>query len=166
LNRLWQTKGEILEDYIKCNNKNKNQTNASDSESNLKQSQSSSPIPLPTKHLFLTIIYFASRILRSWVSPSDIYKWCIQGLIPYRRILDNLPLPISNKLSKQDRFMINTDRYKLNSKYPMQILYNTHILADALGLKLPNLNSVLIARAFIRDLGLPAVVWDKFVCIR
>ena len=165
MNRLWQKKGEILEVYIKRNHKK--QTNASDdSESNLKQSQSSSPIPLPTKHLFLTIVYFASRILRSWVLPSDIYRWCIQGLIPYKHLLDELPLHISSKLSKQDCSMINNDRYKLNSKYPMQMLYNTHILADTLRLKLPNLNSVLIAKAFIRDLGLPAVVWDKFVCIR
>ncbi len=46
-------------------------------------------LQVPSKALLLGFIYLACRMLRSWIIPGDIIRWCDHGLIPIVDIWDS-----------------------------------------------------------------------------
>ena len=114
----------------------------------------------PSGTLLLGFLYFACRILRLWITPVDLVKWCSQGVLPYYRLLNYLPNDIKSKLIDNSKFI-----FRLEVLSPTLIFYHTVKISEIIGITIPQLNAPLIAKTYILGLGLPKEVWEIYVKI-
>lgn len=114
----------------------------------------------PSGTLLLGFLYFACRLLRLWVTPADLVKWCTQGDLPYYRLFTMLPPDKKRMLANNSKFM-----FQLEVMSPTLIFYHTVKISELIGKTIPQLNTPLIAKTFILGLGLPSEVWDVYVKI-
>ena len=114
----------------------------------------------PSGILLLGFLYFACRLLRLWITPADLMKWCTQGDLPYYRLLMILPEDKKKTLASNSRFM-----FQLEVLSPTLIFYHAVKISEMIGKEIPQLNTPLIAKTYILGLGLPSEVWDIYAKI-
>lgn len=173
--KSWQKSGKNISRYFMKSKENssprkkarKNDESSTDSESDDKDIIESVDEELPpTRPLMLGFIYFAARNLRSWIVPSTIVLWIQQGLLPYTNLMEIMPDDIKLPISGQDSYIFNAERHLKGYPSTSNILFHAVSLGQFLNQRLSPLNSVLVAHAFITNLGLPFQVWKKYVVIR
>lgn len=125
---------------------------------------------MPSKITLLGFVYLALRLLRSWVLPSDLVRWCWRGKIPFVNLVDHLSSPSSPQTkSLVDRFptvgymLQRESEGHMHSKVtPANIFFHACSLASFIGTPFPPLNMPLAALSVVCSLGLPVPrVWDN-----
>ena len=112
----------------------------------------------PSGILLLGFLYYACRLLRLWITPADLVKWCMQGDLPYYRLFSKLPDDKKKMLANNSKYM-----FQLEVLSPTLIFYHTVKISEVIGKAIPPLNTPLIAKTYIIGLGLPLEVWDIYV---
>jgi hypothetical protein len=119
----------------------------------------------PSKPLILGFVNLACRILRTWVIPGDIVRWCQNGALPILNLWASPFLTDSDraKLTEAGKAWrrVFTKQYFTSHLLPTvsNISFHTHMLANMLKVPVPPLNAPLIARRMINAMGLPEDVW-------
>ena len=137
---------------------------------------------LPSKPLLLGFIYLTFRIMRSNIIICDIIRWCEHSIIPYINLWEHIPARWKDTLGELKLFFDTPPSEKHSFLSPSLIFYYTSSLSYSLrsvihnnnnttssssisndSIMLPTLNSNLIAYKIITQLGLPIVVWYKYI---
>lgn len=119
----------------------------------------------PSKPLLLGFVNLACRIVRSWVIPGDIVRWCQNGALPILNLwkspfltdLDRSKLTEAGKAWRK----VFTKQYFTAHHLPTvsNISFQTYVLANMLKVPVSPLNAPLIARRIVNAMGLPEDVW-------
>ena len=138
----------------------------SDSDTEIDPLSEEDGVLAPTRPLMLGFIYFAARTLRSWIVPSNIVIWIQQGHLPYSNLMEIMPENIKSPILGYCNYVFIAERHKKGFPTPVNILYHTVEIGRLLGRRLSPLNTVLVAHAFIHNLGFPHKVWRNYVLLR
>mmetsp|Transcript_7700 Transcript_7700/g.11425 ORF Transcript_7700/g.11425 Transcript_7700/m.11425 type:complete len:677 (-) Transcript_7700:293-2323(-) len=127
-------------------------------------------LPIPSKPLLLGMVYLGCRLLRSWVTPGDIVRWCEQGQVPYFRVWDLLPERIQGRVLGREGARVRlvfgrVGQGTVGALSPTNIFFHSVLLANSLRFPLPPLNAPLVISSTISGLGLPSTVWDMWVVL-
>ncbi|RLM98690.1 hypothetical protein C2845_PM06G24840 [Panicum miliaceum] len=104
----------------------------------------------------LAVCFLACHIAREAILPTDIYKWAMEGKIPYLAVFTEVDRLLGSSLQLQDcpldaRQLFNPVRVI----GAWQLEASAGSIAQKVGLRLPSVNFYAIAQCCLKDLSLP-----------
>jgi hypothetical protein len=121
--------------------------------------------PYPTKNLIFGLIYFALRLEFSWVIPGDLVRWCMLGRVPYVNLWNTIDPQVRARIPGSKIAFDRCDYVATNGLTTINVFFHAYVLAESLDMKIPPLNSYLVARAMFSALRVPSSCWRAFCSI-